>query len=113
MVLLGHRRLVDVIIRRDAAIVSNLGQFLHIVHIVMADVDIEHDRVAVITLAFDQIVKLLLDRLKRLRQRLSFLDRIDRDVKRRDTRVAKLIDHLRLQQSGVGRQINKDVFLAL
>ena len=57
MVLLGHRRLVDVIVGGDAVVVRNLGQLLHIVHVVMADVDIEHHRVAVVMLPLDQVVK--------------------------------------------------------
>ena len=47
------------IIRRDPVVAGDLRQLFNIVHIVVADVDIEHDRVAVITLAFYQIIELL------------------------------------------------------
>src|ERR1051325_5519596 len=77
----------------------------------MADVDIEHDRIAIVTLSLYQILKVRLDWFKSLRQRLSFLNGIDRKVNRSDSRIAQTIDHIGLHQPAIGRQVNKNVFL--
>jgi hypothetical protein len=74
VILLGHGRFVDVVIRRNAAVMSNLSQFFNIVHIVMADVDIEHHGIAIITLPLDEIIEVRTDWLKRFWQRLSILN---------------------------------------
>jgi hypothetical protein len=63
--LLRHRRLVDVVVSRDAVVVSDRSQFLHIVHVVMTDVDIEHDCVTVVMLPFDKVVEVRSDRFER------------------------------------------------
>ena len=99
------------VVGRDAVVVSNLGQLLNIVHVVMADVDIEHHRVAVVMLPLDEIIEVRPNRIERFGQRLSFLDRINRQVDSRDASVAQAIDHVRLHQPAVGRQVNEDVFL--
>ncbi len=72
--LLGHRRFVDVIISRDAVVVGNFSQFFHIVDVVMTDVDIEHDCVAIMMLAFNQVIEIRTNWFECLGQRLAILD---------------------------------------
>ena len=57
--LLGHRRLANVIVGRDAVVVRQLGQLPHIVHVVAADVDVEEHRVAVLVLLLHQVIEVL------------------------------------------------------
>ena len=47
VVLLEQRRFVEVVVRRNAAIVSNLCQFSYVVQVVTADINVEKHRVAI------------------------------------------------------------------
>jgi hypothetical protein len=57
-----------VIVGRDAVVVRNLSEFLHIVHVVAADVDIEHHRVAVVMLPLHEIFKVRTNGIECFRQ---------------------------------------------
>ena len=92
-------------------VVSNLGQLLNIVHVVAADIDIEHHRIAVVVLPLHQIFKVRPNRIERLWQRLSILHGIDGEINGRDARVAETIDHIVFHQETVRRQIDEDIFL--
>src|SRR6266508_5712774 len=63
-------------------------------------------------LALDEVIEVRANWVQRFRQRLALLHRIDRQIKRRDARVAETIDYIRLHQAAVGRQVDEDVSLS-
>src|SRR5882724_7407187 len=78
----------------------------------MADVDIEHDRVAVVMLALNQVIEVRPNRVQRFRQRLALLYRINRQIKRGDARIAKTINYIRLHQAAIGWQVDENISLS-
>ena len=48
--LVHHRRFVDVVVGCDAMIVRDFSKLPHVVHVVLADIDIEEDGVAILIL---------------------------------------------------------------
>ena len=74
VVLLHHRRFVDVIVGSDAVVMRNLCQLAHVVHVVAADVDVEHHCVAIVMLPLNQVIEVRSDWFQRFRQRLSVFD---------------------------------------
>ena len=111
VILLHHRRFVDVIIGCDAVVVGDFRKLAHVVHVVAADVDIEHHSVAIVMLSLDQILKIRTNRIQSLGQRLSLFHRIHGEIDRRDARIAQTIDYFRLHQATIRRQVYEDVFL--
>src|ERR1700733_1805213 len=93
-ILLQQRRLVDVIIGRDAVVASYLGKLSHIVEVVAADIDIEEDREAMPILLADQVVELLTNWSQGLGQAGLQIDCIYRDVEGSDSRISQLIDYV-------------------
>lgn len=87
MILLDHRRLVEMIIRRNAVIAGDLRQLLHIFHVVAADVDVEKHGASVLIFSAHQVIEILSLRSKRLRQPRLLIDRIDGEVKDGDTGI--------------------------
>src|SRR6266511_541255 len=63
-------------------------------------------------LSLYEVIEVRANWVQRFRQRLAFLHRIDRQIKRRDARVAETIDYIRLHQAAVGRQVDEDVSLS-
>src|SRR5882724_737625 len=78
----------------------------------MADVDIEHDRVAVVMLALDQVIEIRPNRVQRFRQRLALFYRINGQIKCGNARVAETIDYIRLHQAAIGWQVNENISLS-
>ena len=88
-VLLQQRRLIDLVIGGDSAIMGYLGQLPHIIQVVTADVDVQKHWIPVSILFTNQVVKLFPDRCQRLRQPLFDIYRIYANIESGNPCVGK------------------------
>ena len=111
VILLHHRRLVDVEGDGDAVVVRDFGQLFHVFDVCAADVGVEKHGIAVAVLAFDEIVEIRADVLKCFGQAWLFLDGVDGEIDGRNPRVGQAVRYFRAQKSRVRGKVNPEIFL--
>ncbi len=111
MILLGHRRFVDVIIGSKTVIVRDLGQFLHVILIDVRDIDVDHRSVTVIVFLLDHVIKIRPDAIQRFRQARLFNYGIDGEIDICHARITDLIQHFRFHETSVCWKVNEKILL--
>ncbi len=109
--LVNHRRLIDVVIGGNAMGAGNLGKPLHVFEVVAADVDIEEDRLAVIVLPTDEIIKVLADGIECFGETMLLIHGVNGEVENCRSGISQLVDHLRAQQAPIGWYIDPKTLL--
>ena len=111
VILLHHRRFVDVKGDGDAVVVRDGGELFHVINVGAADVGIEKQGVAVAVLPPHKVVEVRTHVLEGFRESRLFLDRIDGEVDGGDPGVGQAVCYIRAQKSRIRGQINPEIFL--
>ena len=61
-ILLEQWRLIDVIVGRDAVVVSDFGELPNVIEVIAADIDVEKDGIAIPVLLANQVIELFANR---------------------------------------------------
>ena len=111
VVLLEHRRFVDVVVGGDPVVVGDFGELLDIVHIVPADVHVEENGRAVLVLLPQKMIEIRAHRREGFRQARLFVDAIHGEIDRGDARIEQPVRHFRPKQPGIGGEIDPEALL--
>jgi len=111
LVLLEHRRFVDVIVRRQAIGVGIFGQQADVFQIVATDVDVKKHHVTVHILLAHHVFEVSLRRNERLGQARLLIPRIQCKVDYCDSRIAEPIRNFRAKQPAIRSNVDPETFL--
>src|SRR5690349_11923669 len=111
LVLLKHRRFVDVIVGRDTMIARVFGKPAYIVGVIATNVDVEKHHVAVDILFSQQMFEMLADRHDRLGQTRLLVPCIDGKIEDRGSRISETVSDIGPEQTRIGSDVNPEPLL--